>query len=89
MLQRLPGGAHVVVRVNNDLYASARERLDEIARSRGFEGPAGRAGRRHRARRLPDRLGGGGVIRERTAIAAAIDDLVGLISRPAGRLETM
>ncbi len=29
---------HVVVRVNEALYAAARERLEEIARGRGFEG---------------------------------------------------
>src|SRR5262249_6028801 len=29
---------HVVVRVNEGLYASARENLEDIARARGFEG---------------------------------------------------
>jgi flagellar assembly protein FliH len=29
---------HIVVRVDTDLYADAKQRLDEIARARGFEG---------------------------------------------------
>jgi flagellar assembly protein FliH len=29
---------HIVVRVNSALYADAKQRLDEIARARGFEG---------------------------------------------------
>jgi flagellar assembly protein FliH len=29
---------HIAVRVNDNLYAATREKLDEIARSRGFEG---------------------------------------------------
>ena len=29
---------HVVIRVNDGLYATAREKLDDIARARGFEG---------------------------------------------------
>jgi flagellar assembly protein FliH len=29
---------HIVVRVNTDLYADAKQRLEEIARARGFEG---------------------------------------------------
>jgi flagellar assembly protein FliH len=35
---QLGGVPHVVVRVNDALYAEARERLEEIARVRGFEG---------------------------------------------------
>jgi flagellar assembly protein FliH len=34
----LMAAPHVVVRVNDQLYAEARERLEEIARMRGFEG---------------------------------------------------
>lgn len=34
----LVGAPHVVVRVNDALYAAARERLEEIARMRGFDG---------------------------------------------------
>jgi flagellar assembly protein FliH len=68
---------HVVVRVNNELYATARERLDELARSRGFEGRLVVLGETEIA--LGDcriEWADGGVIRERTAVAAAIDDLV-------------
>jgi flagellar assembly protein FliH len=35
---QLGGVPHVVVRVNDALYADARERLEEIARVRGFDG---------------------------------------------------
>jgi flagellar assembly protein FliH len=34
----LVNAPHVVVRINEGLYAAARERLDEIAHARGFEG---------------------------------------------------
>jgi flagellar assembly protein FliH len=69
---------HVVVRVNNELYASARERLDSIARSRGFEGRLVVLGETEIA--LGDcriEWADGGVIRDSTVVAAAIDDLVG------------
>ena len=68
---------HVVVRVNNELYAAARERLDEIARGRGFEGRLVVLGETEIA--LGDcriEWADGGVIRDRTAVASAIDDLV-------------
>jgi flagellar assembly protein FliH len=69
---------HVVVRVNNELYASARERLEGIARSRGFEGRLVVLGETEIA--LGDcriEWADGGVIRDSTVVAAAIDDLVG------------
>jgi flagellar assembly protein FliH len=69
---------HVVVRVNNELYASAREHLDEIARSRGFDGRLVVLGEAEIARgdcRIE--WADGGIVRDRTAVAAAIDDLVG------------
>jgi flagellar assembly protein FliH len=69
---------HVVVRVNNELYAAATERLDEIARSRGFEGRLVVLGE---AEIAPGdcriEWADGGVIRDRAAVAAAIDELVG------------
>jgi len=68
---------HVVVRVNNELYASACERLDEIARSRGFEGRLVVLGETEIAPgdcRIE--WADGGVIRDRTTVASAIDDLV-------------
>ena len=36
--KQLATAPHIVVRVNDGLHANARERLDEIARTRGFEG---------------------------------------------------
>jgi len=68
---------HVVVRVNNELYAAARERLDGIARGRGFEGRLVVLGETEIA--LGDcriEWADGGVIRDSAAVAAAIDDLV-------------
>jgi flagellar assembly protein FliH len=69
---------HVVVRVNSALYASAREHLDEIARSRGFEGRLVVLGEAEIA--LGDcriEWADGGIVRDRSTVAAAIDDLVG------------
>ena len=37
-LRQLTAAPHVVVRVNDALHETARERLEEIAQSRGFEG---------------------------------------------------
>ncbi len=37
-LRQLVASPHVVIRVNDALYATARERLEDIARARGFEG---------------------------------------------------
>jgi flagellar assembly protein FliH len=68
---------HVVVRVNNELYPSARERLDQIARGRGFEGRLVVLGETEIA--LGDcriEWADGGVMRERAAVESAIDDLV-------------
>jgi flagellar assembly protein FliH len=36
--RELIAAPHVVVRVNESLYAAAREKLDDIARAHGFEG---------------------------------------------------
>jgi flagellar assembly protein FliH len=36
--RQLASSPHIIVRVNDTLHATARERLDEIARTRGFEG---------------------------------------------------
>ena len=68
---------HVVVRVNNELYAATRERLEEIARGRGFEGRLVVLGEAEIA--LGDcriEWADGGVVRDRATIAGAIDDLV-------------
>jgi flagellar assembly protein FliH len=68
---------HVVVRVNNELHAATRERLEEIARSRGFEGRLVVLGEAEIA--LGDcriEWADGGVIRSQAVVASAIDDLV-------------
>ena len=68
---------HVVVRVNSELYEAAREQLDELARSRGFEGRLVVLGEAEIASgdcRIE--WADGGVIRERATLASAIDDLV-------------
>jgi flagellar assembly protein FliH len=68
---------HVVVRVNNELYPATRECLDQIARARGFEGRLVVLGETDIA--LGDcriEWADGGVIRDRGAIDAAINDLV-------------
>jgi flagellar assembly protein FliH len=69
---------HLVVRVNNELYAATRERLEEIARGRGFEGRLVVLGE---AEIAPGdcriEWADGGVIRNQATVASAIDDLVG------------
>lgn len=68
---------HLVVRVNDELHAAACECLDGIARSRGFEGRLVVLGDADIA--LGDcriEWADGGIIRDRAAIASAIDDLV-------------
>jgi flagellar assembly protein FliH len=68
---------HVVVRVNDELYAGARDVLDAIARDRGFEGRLvvlGEADIGFGDCRVE--WADGGIVRERTAIEAAIGDLV-------------
>jgi flagellar assembly protein FliH len=68
---------HVVVRLNDALYADARERLEDIARMRGFEG-------RLVVLAEPDIAPGdcriewadGGVTRERAKTEAAIGEAV-------------
>lgn len=68
---------HLVVRVNSELYAATCERLDEIARGRGFEGRLVVLGEADIAPgdcRIE--WADGGVIRDRAAMATAIDDLV-------------
>jgi flagellar assembly protein FliH len=56
--RELVAAPHIVVRVNEGLYAAAREKIDDVARTR-IRRQACRAGRTHRRdRRLPDRMGG-------------------------------
>ena len=75
---QLIGAPHVVVRVNDALYAEARERLEEIARMRGFDG-------RLVVLADPDIAAGdcriewadGGVSRDCAKVQTAIDEAVG------------
>jgi flagellar assembly protein FliH len=74
----LVGAPHVVVRVNDALYADARERFEEIARMRGFDG-------RLVVLAEPEIGPGdcriewadGGLIRDRAGTEAAIGEAVG------------
>jgi flagellar assembly protein FliH len=74
---QLVGAPHVVVRVNDALYGQAREKLEEIARVRGFDG-------RLVVLAEPDIAAGdcriewadGGVSRDRAKVQAAIDEAV-------------
>ena len=75
--RQIVAAPHVVVRVNDALYAAARERLEELLRSSGFEG-------RLVVLAEPDIAAGdcriewadGGVIRDRAAAEAAIAEAV-------------
>jgi flagellar assembly protein FliH len=69
---------HLVVRINDQLYESAHERIERLAKQSGFEG-------RLVILAEPEVVSGdcriewadGGVVLERTAIDAKIDELVG------------
>jgi flagellar assembly protein FliH len=68
---------HVVVRVNKESYAAARERLEDMARGRGFEGRLVVLGEESIAPgdcRIE--WADGGVVRNQAGVAAAIDELV-------------
>ncbi len=76
-LRELLAAPHVVVRVNDGLYATARERLEEIARARGFEGRLVVLGEAEIA--LGDcrvEWADGGLVRDRAATEAAVNDAV-------------
>ncbi len=73
----LMAAPHVVVRVNDQLYAEARERLEEIARMRGFEGRLVVLAEPH----IPGgdcriEWADGGVVRDRAAVEAAVAEAV-------------
>jgi flagellar assembly protein FliH len=73
----LVAAPHVVVRVNDQLYAEARERLEEIARMRGFEGRLVVLAEPHIA--VGDcriEWADGGVVRDRAAVEAAVGEAV-------------
>lgn len=76
-LRELTAAPHVVIRLNEALYANARERLAELARACGFEGRLVVLGEADIA--IGDcqiEWADGGVIRERAAIEAAIAETV-------------
>jgi flagellar assembly protein FliH len=73
----LVAAPHVVVRVNDSLYAESRERLEEIARMRGFEGRLVVMAEPHIA--VGDcriEWADGGVARDRAAVEAAVTEAV-------------
>ena len=69
---------HVVVRIGADIYETAKDQIEEIARARGFEG---RLAVTCDAAMAPGdcriEWADGGVIRDQTATLAAIDEVVG------------
>jgi flagellar assembly protein FliH len=75
--QHLTSKPHVVVRVNDEVYESARQQIEEIARARSFEG-------RLVVLAEPDigigdcriEWADGGIVRNRSQIEAAIGDVV-------------
>lgn len=74
----LVAAPHVAVRVGSGIYDTAKEKIEEIARARGFEG---------RLAMTPDETlaagdcriewADGGVNRDQSATASAIDEMVG------------
>ena len=74
----LVGTPHVVVRTGSDIYEIAKEKLEEIARGRGFDG---RLAVLSDAALAPGdchiEWADGGVSRDQAATLTAIDDMVG------------
>jgi flagellar assembly protein FliH len=69
---------HVVVRIGPDIYETAKHKLEDIAVARGFEGRLmvhSEAGMAPGDCRIE--WSEGGVVRDRAAAAAVIDDVVG------------
>jgi flagellar assembly protein FliH len=87
--RHLVSAPHLVVRVNDQLYDAARERIERLAKQSGFAG-------RLVILAEPDLDGGdckiewadGGVILERAAIEAKIDELVGRYMAARGETGT-
>jgi flagellar assembly protein FliH len=76
-LRELVSAPHVVVRVHETLLADAKQKLEEIARSRGFQGRLVVMGENDLA--VGDcriEWADGGLVRERATIEAAIADAV-------------
>jgi flagellar assembly protein FliH len=77
-LSELMSAPHVVVRVHESLHATAKDKLEEIARMRGFEGRLVVLGETEIAPgdcRIE--WAEGGVVRDRAAIEAAVAEAVG------------
>jgi flagellar assembly protein FliH len=75
--RELLAAPHVVVRVNEDLYARAKEKLEDIARGRGFEGRLVVMGTADiAAGDCRIEWADGGLVRDRAATEAAIADAV-------------
>ena len=73
----LVAAPHVVVRVNDSLYAESRERLEEIARMRGFEGRLVVMAEPHiKVGDCRIEWADGGVTRDRSAVEAAVTEAV-------------
>ena len=76
--RELLAAPHVVIRVHEELYATAKERLEEIARARGFEGRLVVLGEADIA--VGDcriEWADGGLVRDRAGVDRAIADAVG------------
>lgn len=76
--RELLAAPHVVIRVNDGLYAQARERLEDIARARGFEGRLVVLGEANvAAGDCRIEWADGGLVRDRVATETAIAEAVG------------
>lgn len=76
--RELVAAPHIVVRVNEGLYAAAREKIDDIARAHAFAGRLVMLGEPNiAAGDCRIEWADGGVVLERAAIEAKISELVG------------
>jgi flagellar assembly protein FliH len=76
-LRQIVSAPHLAVRVNENLYAAAREQLDQLARQAGFDGRIVLLSEPHIAEgdcRIE--WADGGLVRDRAAIEAAIAEAV-------------
>jgi flagellar assembly protein FliH len=74
----LVSAPHVAVRIGSDIYETAKEKIEEIARARGFEGRLAVTSDESLAPgdcRIE--WADGGVIRNQTTTASAVDEMVG------------
>jgi flagellar assembly protein FliH len=74
----LVSAPHVAVRIGSDIYETAKEKIEEISRARGFEGRLAVTSDESLAPgdcRIE--WADGGVIRNQTTTASAVDEMVG------------